>query len=194
MKIRFYFVALMLLLPAASAVSQESAFGMNSLRLETGYAFTGSGDIDGFCYYNEFIQPLTGWFSVAPSIGFYSFFNNDEEIELLKDIKAAGLDLTGYFYPVRTDVFDLEAGLGFYVRRYHWVVATGPDVQYNSTELQLGGGSHGDYIVAAPGYTVSLGAIMKTSPRTGISLKGVYQNDTKGIVVATVRAGLNISF
>jgi hypothetical protein len=194
MKIRYYLVALMLFLQAATAVSQEGAFGMNSLRLETGYAFTGSGDIDGFCYYNEFIQPLTSWFSVAPSIGFYSFFNNDEEIELLKDIKAAGLDLTGYFYPVRTDVFDLEAGLGFYVRRYHWVVATGPDVQYNSTELQLGGGSHGDYIVAAPGYTVSIGAIMKTSPRTGISLKGVYQNDTRGIVVATVRAGLNISF
>lgn len=194
MKIRYYLVALMLFLQAATAVSQEGAFGMNSLRLETGYAFTGSGDIDGFCYYNEFIQPLTTWFSVAPSIGFYSFFNNDEDIDLLKDIKAAGLDLTGYFYPVRTDVFDLEAGLGFYVRRYHWVVATGPDVQYHSTELQLGGGSHGDYTVAAPGYTVSLGAIMKTSPRTGISLKGVYQNDTKGIVVATVRAGLNISF
>lgn len=194
MKIRYFFVALMLFLPAATANSQEVVFGMNSLRLETGYAFTGSGDIDGFCYYNEFIQPLTSWFSVAPSIGFYSFFNNDEDIDLLKDIKAAGLDLTGYFYPVRTDVFDLEAGLGFYVRRYHWVVATGPDVQYSSTELQLGGGSHGDYIVAAPGYTVSLGAIMKTSPRTGISLKGVYQNDTKGIVVATVRAGLNISF
>jgi hypothetical protein len=35
---------------------------------------------------------------------------------------------------------------------------------------------------------------MKTSPRTGNSLKGVYQNDTKGNVVATVRAGLNISF
>lgn len=194
MKIRYYFVALLLFLPAASAVSQESAFGMNSLRLETGYAFTGSGDIDGFCYYNEFIQPLASWFSVAPSIGFYSFFHNDEEIELLKDIKAAGLDLTGYFYPVRTDVFDLEAGLGFYVRRYHWVVATGPDVQYHSTELQLGGGSHGDYIVAAPGYTVSIGAIMKTSPRTGISIKGVYQNDTRGIVVATARVGLNISF
>ena len=194
MKIRYYFVALMLFFPAASAVSQDYAFGGNSIRFETGYAFTGSGDIDGFCYYNEFIQPLTTWFSVAPSIGFYSFFNNDEDIDLLTDIKAAGLDLTGYFYPVRTDVFDLEAGLGFYVRRYHWVVATGPDVQYHSTELQLGGGSHGDYIVAAPGYTVSLGATMKTSPRTGISLKGVYQNDTRGIVVATVRAGLNISF
>ncbi len=194
MKIRSYFVTLMLFLPAASAISQEGVFGMNSLRLETGYAFTGSGDIDGFCYYNEFIQPLTSWFSVAPSIGFYSFFNNDVDIDLLKDIKAAGLDLTGYFYPVRTDVFDLEAGLGFYVRRYHWVVATGPDVQYHSTELQLGGGSHGDYIVAAPGYTVSLGAIMKTGPRSGISLKGVYQNDTRGIVVATARAGLNISF
>lgn len=194
MKIRLYFLALMLFLPAASAVSQDYAFGGNSLRFETGYAFTGSGDLDGFCYYNEFIQPLNNWFSVAPSIGFYSFFNNDEDIDLLKDIKAAGLDLTGYFYPVRTDVFDLEAGLGFYARRYHWVVATGPDVQYHSTELQLGGGSHGDYVVAAPGYTVAIGAIMKTNPRTGISIKGVYQNDTRGIVVATARVGLNISF
>ena len=194
MKIRYYLVALMLFLPAASAISQEGVFGMNSLRLETGYAFTGSGDLDGFCYYNEFIQPLTTWFSVAPSIGFYSFFNEDEEIDFVEDVKSAGLDLTGYFYPVRTDIFDLEAGLGFYVRRWHWVVATGPDVEYSSSELHLSGGSHGDFFVAAPGYTVSLGAIMKTGPRTGISIKGVYQNDTRGIVVATARAGLNISF
>ena len=194
MKIRYYLVALMLFLPAASAISQEGVFGMNSLRLETGYAFTGSGDLDGFCYYNEFIQPLTTWFSVAPSIGFYSFFNEDEEIDFVEDVKSAGLDLTGYFYPVRTDIFDLEAGLGFYVRRWHWVVATGPDVEYSSSELHLSGGSHGDFFVAAPGYTVSLGAIMKTGPRTGISIKGVYQNDTKGIVVATARVGLNISF
>ena len=194
MKIRYYLVALMLFLPAASAISQEGVFGMNSLRLETGYAFTGSGDLDGFCYYNEFIQPLTTWFSVAPSIGFYSFFNEDEEIDFVEDVKSAGLDLTGYFYPVRTDIFDLEAGLGFYVRRWHWVVATGPDVEYSSSELHLSGGSHGDFFVAAPGYTVSLGAIMKTGPRTGISIKGVYQNDTRGIVVATARAGLKISF
>ena len=184
----------MLLLPAAVALPQDGVGGMNSLRIETGYAFTGSGDLDGFCYYNEFIQPLTSWFSVAPSIGFYSFFNEDEEIEFVEDVKSAGLDLTGYFYPVRTDIFDLEAGLGFYVRRWHWVVATGPDVEYSSSELHLSGASHGDFFVAAPGYTVSLGVNMKTGPRTGISIKGVYQNDTRGIVVATARAGLNISF
>jgi len=115
-------------------------------------------------------------------------------MQFLEDVKAAGLDLTTYFYPVRTKVFDLEAGLGFYVRRWHWVMATGPDVQYSSTEIQLEGGSHGDYFVAAPGYTVSVGAVIKTGQRTDISIKGVYQNDTKGIVVATARAGLNIRF
>lgn len=194
MKIRYLIVVIMLVLPAASSLSQENPGGMNSLRMEAGYAFTGSGDLDGFCYYNEFIQPLANWFSLAPSIGFYSFFGDDEDIELLKDVKSAGLDLTGYFYPVRTDIFDLEAGLGFYVRRWHWVVATGPDVGYSSTELQLSGGSHGDYFVAAPGYTVSVGAVMKTTSRTSISIRGVYQNDTRGIVVATARAGLNILF
>ncbi|MBN2665340.1 MAG: hypothetical protein JXR67_02430 [Bacteroidales bacterium] len=194
MKYSYILSVIMVLSITASAFSQDFEIGGNSLRIETGYAFTGSGDLDGFCYYNEFIQPLNSWFSVAPSIGFYSFFGDDEDIELLKDVKSAGLDLTGYFYPVRTDIFDLEAGLGFYVRRWHWVVATGPDVEYSSSELHLSGSSHGDYFVAAPGYTVSLGAIMKTSPRTGISLKGVYQNDTRGIVVATVRAGLNIWF
>ena len=194
MKYKHFILAVLLVFPALSGLSQEGPGGMNSLRIETGYAFTGSGDLDGFCYYNEFIQPLNSWFSVAPSIGFYSFFNEDEEIEFVEDVKSAGLDITGYFYPVRTDIFDLEAGLGFYVRRWHWVVATGPDVEYSSSELHLAGSSHGDFFVAAPGYTVSLGAIMKTSPRTGISLKGVYQNDTRGIVVATARAGLNISF
>ena len=193
MRNKYFMLAVMLVFPALNCLSQDG-IGGNSLRLETGYAFTGSGDLDGFCYYNEFIQPLTSWFSVAPAIGFYSFFNNDQEIKLTKDVKSAGLDLTGYFYPVRTGIFDLEAGLGFYVRRWHWVVATGPDVQYSSEELQLTENSHGDYFVAAPGYSVSLGVVMKTSPRSGISLKGVYQNDTRGIVVATARVGLNISF
>ncbi|MFZ2339134.1 MAG: hypothetical protein WAW07_05350 [Bacteroidales bacterium] len=194
MKYNHILSVIMVLSITASAFSQDYEYGVNSLRIETGYAFTGSGDLDGFCYYNELIQPLTTWFSVAPSIGFYSFFNEDEETEFVEDVKSAGLDLTGYFYPVRTDIFDLEAGLGFYVRRWHWVVATGPDVEYSSSELHLSGSSHGDFFVAAPGYTVSLGAIMKTGPRTGISIKGVYQNDTRGIVVATARVGLNISF
>jgi hypothetical protein len=35
---------------------------------------------------------------------------------------------------------------------------------------------------------------MKANSRTSISIKGVYQNDTRGIVVATARAGLNIWF
>ncbi len=194
MRIKYFLLTALLLFPAASVLSQENVERMSTLRIETGYAFTGSGDLDGFCYYNEFIQPVTSWFSVAPSIGFYSYFDNDEEIEFLEDIKAAGLDLTGYFYPVRTDIFDLEAGLGFYVRRWHWVVATGPDVQYSSTELDLPEASHGDYFVAAPGYTVSIGAVIKTGQRTDINIKGVYQNDTRGIVVATVRAGINIRF
>jgi len=193
MKNKYFIAALMLLLPAAQIVSQEDS-RMSILRLEAGYAFTGSGDLDGFTYYNEFIQPVTNWLSLAPAIGFYSFFRDDEEMQFLEDVKAAGLDLTTYFYPVRTKVFDLEAGLGFYVRRWHWVMATGPDVQYSSTEIQLEGGSHGDYFVAAPGYTVSVGAVIKTGQRTDISIKGVYQNDTKGIVVATARAGLNIRF
>jgi len=193
MKNKYFIAALMLLLPAAPILSQEDS-RMSILRLEAGYAFTGSGDLDGFTYYNEFIQPVTNWLSLAPAIGFYSFFRDDEEMQFLEDVKAAGLDLTTYFYPVRTKVFDLEAGLGFYVRRWHWVMATGPDVQYSSTEIQLEGGSHGDYFVAAPGYTVSVGAVIKTGQRTDISIKGVYQNDTKGIVVATARAGLNIRF
>lgn len=193
MKNKFFIAALMLLLPAVSALSQEDNW-MNTLRIEAGYAFTGSGDLDGFCYYNEFIQPVTNWLSVAPAIGFYSFYNKDEEIDFVEDVKSAGLDITTYFYPVRTNIFDLEAGFGFYVRRWHWVVATGPDVEYSSTELHLSGSSHGDFFVAAPGYTVSLGAVMKATSRTNISIRGVYQNDTKGIVVATARAGLNISF
>jgi len=193
MKNKYFIAALMLLLTTVPILSQEDS-RMNILRLEAGYAFTGSGDLDGFCYYNEFIQPVNNWLSVGPAIGFYSFFSDDEEIEFLEDVKAAGLDLTTYFYPVRTDVFELEAGIGFYARRWHWVVATGPDVQYSSTDLDLPESSHGDYFVAAPGYTVSIGAIMKTTSRTSISIKGVYQNDTRGIVVATARAGINISF
>lgn len=194
MKYRYFCMAALLLFTTTSLFSQENVEGISAIRIEAGYAFTGSGDLSGFCYYNELVQPLGSWFSLAPAIGFYSFFRDDEDIKLLKDVKSTGLDLTGYFYPVRTDIVDLEAGLGFYVRRWHWVVATGPEVQYVSTDIQLPEGSHGDYFVAAPGYTVSLGTVMKANSRTSISIKGVYQNDTRGIVVATARAGLNIWF
>lgn len=52
--------------------------------------------------------------------------------------------------------------------------------------------SHGDYFKTAPGYTGSFGAIMKVSSRMGISIRGVYQNDTNGDNSLTARAGVSI--
>ena len=100
--------------------------------------------------------------------------------------------MTGYYYPVKTEQFDIEAGLGFYVRDWHWIYATGPDVSYSSRDLNLEPNSHGDYFKTAPGYNVSIGTILKISNRTGITIRGVYQNDTNGDNSVTARVGVKI--
>jgi len=86
----------------------------------------------------------------------------------------------------------IETGLGLYVRRWHRIYATGEFGGFSSPDLQLGSGSHGDYYKTAPGYTVSVGTILKVSNRTGISLRGVYQNDTNGDNSVTARMGVRI--
>ncbi len=192
MKTYTFFLTILILMNTTPAFTQDLEYRMNSIRIETGYAFTGSGDLEGYCFYNEFSLPVGNRFNIAPAIGFLDFFRNDTEIQFLEDARCISLDLTGYFYPVKTKYFDIEAGLGLYVRRWHRIYATGEFGGFSSPDLQLGSGSHGDYYKTAPGYIVSVGTILKVSNRTGISLRGVYQNDTNGDNSVTARVGVNI--
>lgn len=197
MKAKTFFISGFLFLISCAAYSQVIEESKNQIRLEAGYAFTGSGDLNGFCFYNEYQRSVGNRFKIAPGIGvltfFYDFLNSTSDYSnLLINANCISLDLTGYYYPVKNDYFDIETGIGAYVRDWHWIYATGPDVSYSSRDLTLGPDEHGDYFKTAPGYTVSIGAILKISDRTGISIRGVYQNDTNGDNSVTARVGVRI--
>jgi hypothetical protein len=197
MKAKTFFISGLLFLISCSAYSQDFEESENSVRIEGGYAFTGSGDLNGFCFYNEYQRSAGNRFKIAPGIGvltfFYDFLNSTSDYSiLLINANCISLDLTGYYYPVKNEYFDIETGLGFYVRNWHWIYATGPDISYSSRDLTLGPDSHGDYFKTSPGFTVSIGTILKISNRTCISIRGVYQNDTNGDNSVTARVGVSI--
>jgi hypothetical protein len=197
MKTKAIIITCLLFIIAGASYSQEFTESKNHIRIEAGYAFTGSGDLNGFCFYNEYQRSVGNRFKIAPGIGvltfFYDFLNSTSDYSiLLINANCISLDLTGYYYPVKNDYFDIETGLGVYVRDWHWIYATGPDVSYSSRDLTLGPDEHGDYFKTAPGYTVSIGAVLKINDRTGISFRGVYQNDTNGDNSVTARVGVRI--
>ncbi|HEY5123072.1 MAG TPA: hypothetical protein VIK14_04990, partial [Ignavibacteria bacterium] len=185
MKTKTFILIGFLFLVTESTYSQNIEESKNQIRIETGYAFTGSGDLNGFCFYNEYSQSVGNRFKIASGIGILTFFydfldNTSDHSILLMNANCISLDLTGYYYPVKTDHFDIETGLGFYIRDWHWIYATGPDISYRTRGLIISPDSHADIFVNAPGYTVSIGTILKINSRFGISIRGVYQNDTNG--------------
>jgi hypothetical protein len=192
MNTKTFMITGLLFFSIGSAFSQAFDESRDQIRIEAGYAFTGSGDLEGFCFYNEYSRSVGNRFRIAPAIGFLDFFRNDTEIQFLEDARCISLDLTGYFCPVKTEYFDIEAGLGLYIRRWHRIYATGDLGGYSSPDLQLDSNSHDDYFKTAPGYTISIGTIMKISNRMGISIRGVYQNDINGDNSVTARVGVSI--
>lgn len=179
--------------------SQDYNQSVTSVRIESGYAFTGSGDLEGYFISNEYGLFIGDHFRIGPAISFikYSGIQYDMisgEGFLMQSADCIGFDFTCYFYPLKTNTFDFEAGIGAYIRNWHWIYATGPDVSYSSARLNLGPGSFGDFYKTAPGYTVSLGVVFKTGQNLSFNIRGVYQNDTNGDNSVTARFGLNFGF
>jgi len=197
MKTKAFLLIGLLFLSIDSAFSQNSEESKNQIRIEAGYAFTGSGDLNGFCFYNEYSRSVGSRIKIAPGIGILTFFydfldNTSDHSILIMNANCISLDLTGYFYPVKRKNFDIETGLGFYIRDWHWIYATGPDISFRTRGLTIPPDSHADIFVNSPGYTVSIGAIFKITNRTGISIRGVYQNDLNGDNSVTARVGVKI--
>ena len=197
MKTKAFLIIGILFFCIGSVYSQDFDDSKNQICIETGYAFTGSGDLNGFCFYNEYSRSVGSRFKIAPGVGILTFFydfldNTSDHSVLLMNANCVSLDLTGYFYPVKLKKFDIEAGLGFYIRDWHWIYATGPDISYRTRGLIIPPDSHADIFVNSPGYTVSVGTILKINSRLGISVRGVYQNDTNGDNSVTARVGVNI--
>jgi hypothetical protein len=197
MKTKVTFILIISVLATTTIHSQNDSASVASHRLEAGYAFTGSGDLSGYCFYNEYSFPLGKRFGIAPAVGVLSFFGDDidntyDNSILMTNATCVSFDLTCYFYPLMLKVMDVETGLGFYYRTWHWAYATGPDNSYVGPGLSLDPGSHGHRYTSSPGYTVSIGTILKVGPRFGISLRSVYQNDLDGDNSLTVRLGARI--
>jgi len=191
MKTKLLLIGL-LVFNTGSAYSQNPEDQKNQIRLEAGYAFTGSGDLEGYCFYNEYSRSVGNRFKIAPSIGILNFFRAAPDVQVLQAVNGISLDLTGYFYPLKTGNFNIETGLGFYVRNWHWIYATGPDQTFGVGNRIIGPGSYFDEYNTAPGYIISIGTVTRISKRLGISIRGVYQNDTNGDNSVTVRFGLRI--
>lgn len=181
-----------LLFIAGPVYSQNDGDELSSLRIETGYAFTGSGDLEGYCFYNEYLRSLGDRFKIGPTVGFLNFFRASDDVQLMQGANCISFDLTGYFYPVKTKLFDIEAEAGFYLRNWYWFFATGPDQTYLVNGVTFGPGSYYDYYSTAPGYIISIGKVIKAGYRLGINIRGVYQNDTNDDNSVTARIGQNI--
>ncbi|MGI6338685.1 MAG: hypothetical protein ACOXZV_04815 [Bacteroidales bacterium] len=197
MATKISFILILFFAGTAVIFSQPDTVRGSTLSLDAGYAFTGSGDLNGYCLYNEYSFPLGKKFGIAPAVGVLNFFGNDmdntyDNPVLMTKVTCVSFGFTGYFFPLTFKIMDVETGLGFYYRTWHWAYATGSGNSYEAPGLSIGPGSHGHRYAGSPGYTVSVGTILKASPRFGISLRGVYQNDLDGDNSLTLRMGVRI--
>lgn len=188
-------LGLLLIINTGLAFSQIVQDKKNTIRIESGSAFTGSGDLSGYCLYNEYSRLIGKRFTISPAFGFLNFYKNDnQEILLLQNANCLSFELAGYYYPIKRDRFSIEVGFGGYYRNWHWIYATGPDQYYSKEGLTLGPESYASQVVNGIGYSISGGTIFDLNETFGFNLRGVFQNDTNGDNALTVRIGLNIRF
>ena len=199
MKTRFVLLVSLLLVGVLTVKSQTLEAFKNSLRIESGYAFTGSGDLSGYCIYNEYNRTIGKNFKISPSIGILNFFGNvfDNVYNknlYLQNANCISFDLTAYYDLLITTPLSLACGAGGYLRKWHWLYATTNDQVLLVNGKTVGTGSYLFDHITSPGYTASIGILFTITNRLDISLKGVYQNDDNGDNSVTARGGLLLGF
>lgn len=199
MKTSFYFLFFFLGPLSLQAFSQETDFRRNMFRMEYGYSFTGSGDLRGYCFYNEFSGSPEKRFRLSPGLGFLNMFNNElDDIYdmkvLLQSATCLSVEMNCYFDVVKTDNISVETGLGLFLKNWHRIYATGPGAGFSTNGFYVDPASYGDRYNSSPGYTVSIGTRFRVDQLFGLSLRGVYQNDLNGDNTVTARIGLNVCF
>lgn len=171
----------------------------NSWRSEYGYAFTGSGDLNGYCVYNEYSRLLTDRFKISPSFGIMNFQHNsidnfDNSNSLFQNANARSIELTGYFTQKILNLIGFEIGLGGLYRNWEWIYATGDNASFGTDDFHLEPSEYGTITNNTIGYTVSIGLQIDLSKQLGLSFRGVYQNDSNSDNAVTGRLGLNFGF
>ena len=188
-------VGILLVINTGVIFSQSIQSKKNLLRIESGSAFTGSGDLYGFCFYNEYSRLIGNRFKLSPSLGFLNFYNDDnQDISLAINANALSFELAGYYLPIKRDRFAIELGLGGYYRNWQWTYATGDGQYFSSEGLTLGPNSYAAQTRKGIGYSVSIGTGIEIIEILGLNLRAVYQIDTNGDNTLSGRIGLNIKF
>jgi hypothetical protein len=177
----------------------QSAHKRNILRVESGYSFTGLGDISGYCVYNEYSRIFGEKIKISSAIGVMNFFDEDYDnsynnLVLLQNANCKTLEFTGYYYPLKLNRFILETGVGCLYRNWHWIFMTGPDQSYSVMGLNIDPSSYANKFINSLGYTISTGTIIEISSIIALNLRCVYQNDLAGINTIMGRVGLNLKF
>jgi len=164
----------------------------NHWRTEYGLAFTGSGDIYGYVVNFEYSRQVSDRLFLAPSFGLLNFRSVSNSLS--KYANAKSIEIASYFRPIDKGVFNLELGLGVFIRNWNWDYTTGPNTSFATDDFQLDNSSTGTQKYNTIGYTISLGAIFNLGETLSISTRLVLQNDTEGDIVTTARPGLIIKF
>ncbi len=206
-EIRFTLLLLVVFLgQALNAFGQEESFEnkkLNGWRTMAGYSFFGGGDIDGLTVMNEYNRYLNKHLKVAPNFKFSSAnrlhkykagLNGLEDDFLSRQANIVELGLMGYYEYLNPNNSGLELGLGFFYRNLQHTIITGPYTAYESTELNLGFNSAGQYSENTIGFNVSIGIIVAVNDLMELNFNGLVQSDTGDNTGYGILAGLAIRF
>jgi hypothetical protein len=188
-------LGLLLFINTGLVFSQTNQVKKNTFRIESGSAFTGSGDLTGYCFYNEYSRWVGERITISSAFGFLNFSNNDNtDILLYQNANCKSVEIAGYFYPIKRKVFSFEVGIGGYFRNWKWIYATGTNQYFFKEGISLGPQSYASQVVNGIGYSFSIGTTLNLNETIGFNLRGVFQNDSNGDNAITARLGLNIKF
>lgn len=182
-----------------SSFSQDSSDARKDVWItEYGFAFTGTGDLPGYCLSTEYSRKLTEAVRLGVALGIVNFQDNDVDDQnqnfLLQNAHARSLELTGYFVPLQWGGGGLEIGGGGFYRHWNWIYATGANVSFSNGDITLDPNSYATQKINTAGYTASIGGYVRISEALGLNFRGVLQNDTNADIVTSARLGVRLKF
>jgi len=165
----------------------------NSIIIEAGYAFTGTGDIDGSCIAAEYGKYVISKLKVSGLIESMNFLRQDNSF--LRSSSLTGIGIHGYYDLIDFNFLKFQIGTGIIYRNWTWIYATGENCSFVSSDgFTLLPSSHDSYKNNTVGYTISVGTLIELNKIVGLNIRGLYQNDTKGDNTVSARIGLNFKF
>ncbi len=176
---------------------------LNGWRTMAGYAHYGGGDIAGLTIMNEYNRYLTPHIRIAPNFKYTSAkfinpskggLNNQFDSFLSRHANIYEIGVMGYYEHLNPNRSGLELGFGLFYRNLQHTIITGPYNLFNSSELNLGFSSLGEYAENTFGFNVSIGFIIRISDIVNFNINGIVQSDTGSNTGFGGFGGLSIKF